>query len=291
LGRDMQRALQAALELVPSNRRGFGHRCTYRERSIVSNRFFAGRVNYEGTMARDFNAGRSVSAHAQKVWRLALEPYLGGVTRILDVGAGTGRFTVLLAQWFGATVTGIEPASEMRKIAAVDGQHSKASYVGGCAEQLPFKASSFDVALLSNVYHHISDRSSGAEELCRVLRAGGRVLIRGAFAGRLGEITLFDYFPEAKAVCEQFPTLAETLKNFSGLGFGFETVSPVVQQTCSSLKEFAARTRLRADTTLTLLTDDEFWSRQAALETAAEREIQPTPVIDTLDLLVLRKPS
>jgi hypothetical protein len=43
-------------------------------------------------------------------------------------------------------------------------------------------------------------------------------------------------------------------------------------------------------TTLTLLTDDEFWSRQAALETAAKRELQPTPVIDTLDLLVLRKP-
>ena len=31
--------------------------------------------------------------------------------------------------------------------------------------------------------------------------------------------------------------------------------------------------------------------RKAALETAAEREIQPIPVIDTLDLLVLRKPS
>ena len=74
-----------------------------------------------------------------------------------------------------------------------------------------FKASSFDVALLSNVYHHIFDRPSCAEELSRVLRAGGYVLIRGVFADRLGEITLFDYFPEAKVVCEQFPTLPEVL--------------------------------------------------------------------------------
>ena len=43
---------------------------------------------------------------------------------------------------------------------------------------------------------------------------------------------------------------SQTLKNFSGLGFEFETVNPVVQQTCSSLKKLAARIRLRADTTL-----------------------------------------
>jgi ubiquinone/menaquinone biosynthesis C-methylase UbiE len=257
----------------------------------VKNRFCPGEVDYEGTMARDFNAGRAVSPHAQVVWRSALEPYLGGATRVLDVGSGTGRFTVLLAQWFGATVTGIEPARGMREIAAVDGRNPKASYVGGRAEQLPFKASSFDVALLSNVYHHISDRPSCAKELSRVLRAGGWVLIRGAFAGRLGEITLFDYFPEAKLVCEQFPTLDETVQNFGSSGFEFDTVKPGVQQTCSSLKELAARTRLRADTTLALLTDEEFWRRQRSLESAAEHEIEPTPVIDTLDLLVLRKPA
>jgi hypothetical protein len=33
----------------------------------------------------------------------------------------------------------------------------------------------------------------------------------GRIRGRLGEITLFDYFPEAKVVCEQFPTLPEVL--------------------------------------------------------------------------------
>lgn len=240
-------------------------------------------------MARGFNAGRAVSAHAQKVWRSALEPYLVGVNRIIDVGAGTGRFTVLMAQWFGAMVTGVEPASEMRRIAAVDGRHANALYVGGRAEELPFKANSFNAALLSNVYHHISDRLGCAEELSRVLRPGGLVLVRGAFADRLGEITLFDYFPEAKIVCEQFPTLSATVENFTFAGFEFEKVRLVVQQTCSSLAELAARTRLRADTTLILLTDEEFSRRQAALEDAAAREREPSPVIDTLDLLVLRK--
>lgn len=38
-----------------------------------------------------------------------------------------------------------------------------------------------------------------------------------------------------------------------------------------------------------LLTNEEFGRRQAALEDAAGREREPSPVIDTLDLLVLRK--
>jgi hypothetical protein len=40
---------------------------------------------------------------------------------------------------------------------------------------------------------------------------------------------------------------------------------------------------------LALLTDDEFWPRQAALEEAGAGQSNATPVIDTLDLLVLRK--
>jgi hypothetical protein len=79
------------------------------------------------------------------------------------------------------------------------------------------------------------------------------------------------------------------VENFTVSGFEFENVSRVVQQTCSSLKELAYRTRLRADTTLVLLKDEEFWQRQKALEIAAAHETKLTPVIDTLDLLVLRK--
>jgi SAM-dependent methyltransferase len=258
---------------------------------MAANCFCPGGIDYEGPMARDFNAGRALSSHAATVWRSAMEPYLGSATDILDVGAGTGRFSVLLAQWFSARIIGIEPARGMWSIAAEKGRHPNVSYVAGRGEQLPLKENSFTAGLLSNVYHHIADRASCAKELYRVLRPGGWVLMRGAFAGRIGEITLFDYFPEAKAVCEQFPTLNETVENFSASGFEFETIRSVVQQTCSSLKEFAARTRLRADTTLILLTDEQFWRRQAALESAAEREINPKPVIDTLDLLVLRKPN
>ena len=100
----------------------------------MPNQFCPGHVDYEGAMAREFNAARAVSHHGAAVWRSAFEPYLKGANRILDVGAGTGRFAVLIAQWFGTAVTGIEPASGMRKIAVIDGQHPTVSYVGARAE-------------------------------------------------------------------------------------------------------------------------------------------------------------
>jgi SAM-dependent methyltransferase len=251
--------------------------------------FFPGSVDYEGPMSRDYSSGRAVSSHSSAVWRAALEPHIGQAGKVLDLGSGTGRFSVLIAQWFDTTVIGVEPAAAMREVAATSGRHAKVFYVAGRAEQLPLREMSLTAALLSNVYHHVADRWSCASELHRVLRPDGRVLIRGAFAGRLGEIKMFDYFPEAKTICEQFPSMEETVQTFTDVGFKFETVERVVQQTCAGLKELAARTRLRADTTLALMTDEQFSARQTALEAAAAREKEPTPVVETLDLLVLRR--
>jgi SAM-dependent methyltransferase len=251
--------------------------------------FEPGSVDYEGPMARGFNAGRTLSPSSMAVWRAVLAPYFKCGERAVDVGAGTGRFAVLLADWFGTEVIGVEPAGGMRDVAATAGRHPGVLYLGGRAEALPLRGASTAVALLSNVYHHIADRPACARELGRVLRPGGLVVIRGAFAGRLGEITLFDHFPEAKAICEQFPDLDETVRTFAGSGFTIEVVERVVQHTCSCLRELAARTRLRADTTLVLMTDAAFAARQAALEQAVAVETEPTPVIDTLDLVVLRK--
>lgn len=238
-------------------------------------------------MARDFDAGRSLSAESARVWRDALGPYLGEAASILDVGAGTGRFSLSLAEWFDTRVVGLEPARAMLEVARTSARDRNVLYVAGRAEQLPLRTRTFDAALLSHVYHHVVDRTAAARELHRVLRPHGRVLVRAAFAGRLDGITLFEFFPEAKAVCEQFPTLDDTVATF-GFGFQVEAITPIVQQTCASLAELAARTRTRADTTLALMGDDAFRRRQAALERAAAGEAAPRPVLDALDLLVLR---
>jgi ubiquinone/menaquinone biosynthesis C-methylase UbiE len=251
--------------------------------------FVPGSIDYDGPMSRDFNSGRALSSHSLAAWRAALEPHIGRADIVLDLGSGTGRFATLIAHWFNTLVIGVEPARGMREVAASSGKNSKVFYIAGRAEHLPLGGKSLGAGILSNVYHHVADKAACASELHRVLKTGGQALIRGAFADRLGEITMFDYFPEAKAICEQFPTMEKTVQTFTNFGFTFETVERVIQQTCSNLKELAARTRLRADTTLAMMADHEFVSRQDALERAAADETKPTAIVETLDLLVLRK--
>jgi SAM-dependent methyltransferase len=79
-----------------------------------------------------------------------------------------------------------------------------------------------------------------------------------------------------------------TVAAFATAGFAFESLQPVPQVSAPSLRAAVERVRHRADSTLKPLPDEEFAEGLAALEHAAAAETTPTPVIDHLDLLVLR---
>lgn len=250
--------------------------------------FRPGSIDYDGDMSRHYDSARSLTDASLATWRSALTPYVQGQARVLDVGAGTGRFSVPLAEWSGGLVVGVEPAEGMRRQAA-GLPHPRVHFVAGRAEELPLPDSTFGAALLSHVFHHVADRVACARELFRVLEPGGHVLLRGALADRLDGITLFEHFPEARAVCERFPTLTEATSVLESAGLTIGRVERVEQETCATLVELARRTALRADTTLALLPDEVFLARQAALEVAAQAELEPTPVQDRLDLIVARR--
>jgi ubiquinone/menaquinone biosynthesis C-methylase UbiE len=176
----------------------------------------------------------------------------------------------------------------MRQQAAEMRPHARVAYLAGDAEHLPLHAHSCEAAWLSTVIHHIPDLPRCARELRRVLRPGGPVLIRGAFPGRLDRITLFRFFPEATAVAETFPSVEETCDAFAAAGFARERLESVPQVTANSLAAAYLRARERADTTLRGIGDRAFDAGLAALARAAAQEAPPAPVLDYLDLLVLR---
>jgi SAM-dependent methyltransferase len=185
-------------------------------------------------------------------------------------------------------VIGIEPALGMLS-AGAGPKPKNLTYVAGRAERIPLRNKCCDLAWLSQVWHHIVDGHGCAAELRRILRPGGHVLLRGTFGDLLdGFPTMFHYWPAARDICAQLPTSGQTVGTFEANGFVCAERRRIQQTTCASLRAFAARTRLRADTALALISDAEFWQGQNAIESAAAGEHAPTPVIETIDLLVFR---
>jgi ubiquinone/menaquinone biosynthesis C-methylase UbiE len=179
-------------------------------------------------------------------------------------------------------------------LAATDGSaHPKRlAYVAGSAEAIPLRDQSCGLAWLSQVWHHIRDHQLCARELHRIVLPRGHVLVRGTFGDELdGFPTFFRFWPATREICQQLPTIQHTVAVFEANGFVLTEHRRVDQATAPSLREFAERTRFRADTALALISDSAFLEGQAAIEMAATHEHVPGPVVEGIELLMFQNNS
>jgi SAM-dependent methyltransferase len=94
-----------------------------------------------------------------------------GASRVLDLGAGTGKLTRQLRDR-GLDVIAVEPSEGMREqlARAVPG----VAVYDGSAEQIPLPDHSVDAVLVAQAWHWV-DRSRAVPEVARVLGPGGRL--------------------------------------------------------------------------------------------------------------------
>ncbi len=93
--------------------------------------------------------------------------------RVLDVGCGEGAFSAALAE-AGARPVGVEVASEPVRRARLRHPGLEFHHAPGA---LPFPAGEFDAVWAGEVIEHVVDGLGLLDELSRVLRPGGRLLI------------------------------------------------------------------------------------------------------------------
>jgi SAM-dependent methyltransferase len=248
----------------------------------------APRTDYE-SMAEVYDRGRKLTLEQIPELRVVLARYLEGTyERVLDLGSGTGFFAEALATWFDVRVVGVEPSRAMRRQALAK-VSTRISYVGGEAEHIPLAEHSCDCAWLSTVLHHVRDRERCVRELRRVLRDGGRVLIRSGFGDRLDGVRWLSYFPSAGAVAAgRWPTIEATTEIFATAGFEVEALHSIPEIVAPNLSAYHRRIAVRANSTLTLIDDVEFDQGIERLRQEAAAASGSEPVVDRRDLLVLR---
>ena len=112
--------------------------------------------------------------YPQMLEELALEPF----EDMLDVGCGTGAVLELLhGEYPGKHLTGLDLTPKMIEAACAK-QLGNVRFVVGDAEALPFEPQSFDAVLCSNSFHHYPHPERFFAEAARVLRPGGRLILR-----------------------------------------------------------------------------------------------------------------
>ncbi|MBP7831264.1 MAG: class I SAM-dependent methyltransferase [Kiritimatiellae bacterium] len=100
--------------------------------------------------------------------------------RILEIGTGKGRFLVELARRRSNVVT-VDPDAAEQRFARLNAAHagvtSNIRFVVADGAHLPFADVSFDAVVSMNALHHIRDLNGVLDEVLRVVKPGGKIVL------------------------------------------------------------------------------------------------------------------
>jgi ubiquinone/menaquinone biosynthesis C-methylase UbiE len=200
--------------------------------------------------------------------------------RVLDVGCGTGRLAVALAER-GSRVWGIDPSEEMLAQARAHADGTVA-LKRASAESLPFKDGWFEAAVFRLVVH-LLDRPRAFGETRRILGPGGRAVVATFAPESLDRFWISRVFPAIVGIdLARFPTEARLTGELADAGFDTVRARRLTQAGRLERREALERIRGRYISTLHLLDEEEL---TAGLE-RAEREL-PEVVEDEREWLVV----
>jgi ubiquinone/menaquinone biosynthesis C-methylase UbiE len=250
------------------------------------------RIDYDTEQYQDYARGRALSEHQLRAWISAFAGLLPERRPLagLDIGSGTGRFTPALARAFGP-VTGVEPSVRMREQALAQPRHPGVRYLAGSAEDLPVPSESADYALMFLSWHHVLDKRGGVRELTRVLRPGGRLLLRSNFSDHIPPSGWWlEHFPRGfEADASLFQPLHEVISTFTSAGWRVVSFGRVTEPSSGTRGDMLERLRLCTHSSFAQFTPDELEIGFRRLEQAIAADPDAPAPDDHATMLTLER--
>ncbi|MCG8690230.1 MAG: class I SAM-dependent methyltransferase [Minwuiales bacterium] len=250
-------------------------------------------MDYDNTnIAAVYDSGRGYNPEILRQWLKLLSDHVpkDGISRIIDLGCGTGRFTEPLSVHFEAEVIGIDPSEKMLEQARRKNSGSAVSFKQASGGNLPLEERSTDMVFMSMVFHHLPDPEHTMLECHRILRDGGYVCIRDSTLDVIETFPYLRFFDGIRPIVEEQLISRIQMKNIvEGAGFGTVTHKPVTHQMSPNWRTFAEKMALRADSFVARLPDDVFEKGMTGLRAYAEHEDSGEPVTEEVDFFVFQR--
>jgi len=133
----------------------------------------------EGVVAKWYaaNTAEMMKEYVELARRVANELAQG--SSVLEVAPGPGYFCIELARLGSYRITGLDISRTFVKMAAKKAAESgvKAEFLQGSASKMPWQSNSFDFLLCRAAFKNFAQPVVALQEMCRVLKPGGRGLI------------------------------------------------------------------------------------------------------------------
>jgi ubiquinone/menaquinone biosynthesis C-methylase UbiE len=94
---------------------------------------------------------------------------------ILDIGGNTGKISAAYSQNKCKEVVVLDPKGKYIEYGR--SQRSNIKFIEGGAESIPMPDEYFDSVVASFSFHHLTDQDKGIEEMKRVLKPNGKIII------------------------------------------------------------------------------------------------------------------
>jgi ubiquinone/menaquinone biosynthesis C-methylase UbiE len=249
-------------------------------------------MHYDSTsLPERYHSCRALTSADVSRWVTLVQEFVPQTasTSLIDLGCGTGRFTVPLAEQLSVSVIGIDPSLKMVREAARNTNSSRIAYLRGSAESIPLDANSVGSIFMSNAIHHLKSLDHALGEMLRVLQPHGVVFIRNYSLENLKSLHYLRFFPEAMQVSREMMWPRRRLvEKFTAKSFTELAQGTVHQEASPDSESYIKKIESRVYSDLALIPDEAFY-RGIARMTESCASLPERRIVEEVDYVVFQR--
>lgn len=233
-------------------------------------------------IATNYDKGRPLSEENIKLWLKRISKYSKAKegAKVLDLGCGTGKWAIPMANVLHYEVTGADASKEMLEKAKEKDIGKLVKWKIQDAENLTYQDNFFDVVFTSHLIYHVKSPSKVIKNCIRVLKNGGVLIVRYATFEQIKDDTVHTFFPETRVIDEKrFPKEGALENWLKDAGFKHIVSEKINQKSYKTGIEHLNTIKLKNVSGLTMISQGAFEKGIRNLEKHIEENPNETSVL------------